>query len=491
MPTQPLDPAVASEIHNPRLGSTKIAQVAHDSFFRPLDSEQSSQNDRYVPPWTEPYVIGIAGPSGSGKTSVAAQIIQQINTPWTVLLSVDNFYKPLDREQRERAFRDDYDFDDPNAIDLDLCYQCVKSLKAGLKTQIPIYSFSKHDREKDRSLTIYGANVIVVEGIYALAHEKLRGLMHLKIYVDTDLDICLARRLNRDIAQRGRDLQGAIQQWNRYVKPNVVRFVKPTMSHADLIVPRGSDNVVAIEMLIRHIKKQLALKSEAHMQKLEKLTGKVTLSTENYPKLKLITETNQIRGIYTILLDNDTSRDDFIFYFDRMAMILINKALESLDFTEITIQTPLAPIKTVVSTSNVIAVNIIRSGDCFMHSLRKTLPEVAVGKLLIQSDAFTGEPQLHTEALPQGIDGAKILLFDAQIISGAGIIMAIQVLVDHGVAPKDIIVVTYLGSEIGISRIMRAFSDVSVVVGQVGYRDKMDKETWFRRRFIDAKYFGT
>lgn len=483
-----------------RRASTRIAPLTKDSFF-PSQSHQENhsggvelEREHYVPPWTEPYVIGVAGPSGSGKTSVASRIIQEINTPWTVLLSIDNFYKPLTQQQMDAAFRNEFDFDDPNAVDLDYCYECVKSLKAGHKTQIPIYSFAKHDREKDRSLTIYGANVIVVEGIYALAHDKLRDLMHLKVYVDTDLDICLARRMNRDIAQRGRDLKGAIQQWNTFVKPNAVRHVKPTMNHADVVVPRGSDNVIAIDMLIKHIKRQLALKSEAHMQKIEKLTGKLSFTVENYPNLKIMERTNQTRGIYTIILDRTTNRDDFIFYFDRIADILINKALESCtEFANITIETPLAAMDTVTSISNTIAVNIIRSGDCFMHSLRKTVPEVAVGKLLIQSDATTGEPQLHAESLPSGIDaeGNKILLFDAQIISGAGIIMAIQILVDHGVKPRNIVVVTYLGSEIGLGRIMRAFRDVTVVVGEVGYREMRSKETWFRKRFIDAKYFGT
>jgi uridine kinase len=476
--------------------------LEHDSFFPAQHSLKGDhhaavelEREQYVPPWTEPYVIGVAGPSGSGKTSVAASIIQEINTPWTVLLSVDNFYKPLGPEDRQKAFNNDYDFDSLESVDLDYCYECVKSLRAGHKTQIPIYSFAKHDREKDRFLTIYGANVIVIEGIYALAHEKLRDLMHLKIYVDTDLDVCLARRLNRDIAQRGRDLAGAIQQWNRFVKPNAEKHVKPTMSHADLIVPRGSDNVIAIDMLIKHIKRQLNLKSEAHLQKIEKLTGKLSLTTENYPNLRILEKTNQTRGIYTILLNHDTPMDDFIFYFDRIATKLINKALESCsDYAPTTIITPLGTsMDTIVPISNIIAVNIIRSGDCFMHSLRKTIPEIAIGKVLIQSDVTTGEPQLHAEALPPGISspGNKVLLLDAQVISGAGLIMAIQVLVDHGVQPRDIVAVTYIAAEIGISRIMRAFKDVTVVVGEVGYRENIISEPWFRKRFIDTEYFGT
>ncbi|CDR36296.1 CYFA0S01e00188g1_1 [Cyberlindnera fabianii] len=484
-----------------RRGS-RIAPSASESFFStrshepsvdaasPSGTESHSHDQHYVPPWTEPYIIGVAGPSGSGKTSVASRIIQEINTPWTVLLSLDNFYKPLTEEERKLAYQSKWDFDTPDSIDLDLVYECVKSLKEGRKTQIPIYSFEKHNRT-DRSVPVYGANVIVVEGIYALYSEKLNNLMNMKIYVDTDLDICLARRLNRDILHRGRDLAGVIQQWNDFVKPNAERYVKPTMRVADLIVPRGSENTIGINMLIRHIKKQLALKSQAHIEQIEKLTGKLDLST--HPNLKSLEQTNQTRGIYTILLNKCTERDDFIFYFDRIATTLISRALELTEYTPVTITTPLAEMTTVKSTSEVIAVNIIRSGDCFMHSLRKTLPEIAIGKLLIQSDSTTGEPQLHAESLPRDIaqKGTKVLLMDAQIISGAAVIMAIQVLTDHGVRPENITVVTYLAMDVGLGRVLSAFKGVNVVVGQVGKASEMDEKPWFRKRFIDEMYFGT
>jgi uridine kinase len=201
-----------------------------------------------------------------------------------------------------------------------------------------------------------------------------------------------------------------------------------------------------------------------------------------------------LKGIYTILIDKFTSRDDFIFYFDRVATTLINKGLEFNNFENISITTPLdASFETVTASDTVIAVSIIRSGDCFMHSLRKTLPEIAIGKLLIQSDSKTGEPQLHTNALPKDIssDNKRIILLDAQIISGAAVIMAIQVLIDYGVDARNITLVCYLATEIGLSRVLKAFRDVKVVVGEIGYRQKLESETWFRKRFIDEKYFGT
>ncbi|CCH42709.1 hypothetical protein BN7_2253 [Wickerhamomyces ciferrii] len=481
-----------------RRRSSRIAPSnGEESFFQVpqgiKELRDSLHNDKvsYVPPWTEPYIIGVAGPSGSGKTSVASKIIKEINTPWTVLLSLDNFYKPLTPEQSKLAFQNKWDFDTPESIDLDLVYKCVKSLKEGRKTQIPVYSFAKHSRVEDQTITIYGANVIIVEGIYGLYHKGLNDLMQMKIYVDTDLDICLARRLNRDILYRGRDLEGALQQWSTFVKPNAERFVKPCMKNANLIVPKGSENVIAIDMLIKHIKKQLYLKSEAHLKHIDQLTDVLDLQND---KLTILPRTNQTHGIYTILLNKQTKRDDFIFYFDRIATTLINKALEFLDFQNVEIETPLnIKFNTKEPSQPVVAVNIIRSGDCFMHSLRKTLPEIAIGKLLIQSDITTGEPQLHSDTLPPKIasNNTRVLLLDAQIISGAAIIMAIQVLVDHGVDPGNITVVSYLATETGLSRILKAFKKVNVVVGEVGFRDKIQSETWFRKRFIDTDYFGT
>ncbi|KAH3685755.1 hypothetical protein WICPIJ_003274 [Wickerhamomyces pijperi] len=462
--------------------------------------------ERYTPPWTEPYIIGIAGPSGSGKTSIASKIIQEINTPWTVLLSLDNYYKPLLPEQRKLALTGDWNFDTPDAVDLELCYQTVLDLKEGRKGHVPVYSFTEHARTQD-IITVYGANVIVIEGIHALHDEKLRSLMNLKVYVDTELDICLARRLSRDILSRGRDLAGALNQWGRFVKPDAERFVKPTMRSADLIVPRGSENVVAISLLIKHIKKQLIKKSERHLDMLDKLTDAVNggmsvkLDPKNHPdQLVVLPESNQSKGIYTILLNKHSSRDDFIFYFDRIATTLVNKALESHEFKPVTIETPLnVQFRTVEPQDTPIAVSIIRSGDCFMHSLRKTLPEIAVGKLLIQSDSLTGEPQLHTESLPLSISAknTKVLLLDAQIISGAAVIMAIQVLLDHGVREEDISVICYLANEIGLRRVLMAFKKVKIVVGVIGFRENINPdsgenaEVWFRSRFIDARYFGT
>lgn len=458
----------------------------------------------YIPPWTEPYIIGIAGNSGSGKTSLSQKIIQEINQPWTVLLSFDNFYNPLSKEERQKAFSNEFDFDTPDSLDLDLLYKVVKSLKSGEKTEIPIYSFTKHDRT-DKTTTIYGANVIVIEGIYALYDQRLLDLMDIKIYVDTDLDICLARRLTRDILYRGRDLSGAMKQWETFVKPNAVRYVNPTMDNANLVIPRGLDNSIAINLMIKHIQKQLALKSSLHLQSLKSL-GMNEFKIENYGNLNLLPNNNHTRGINSALFNISTERSDFIFYFDRVAILIIENAIETFkNYRSKTVNTAgNYQYQGLDHVDEIFAINIIRSGDCFMNSIKKTFPEISIGKLLIQSAALTGEPQLHFETLPPNLDKIEhktILLFDAQIISGAAAIMAIQVLLDHKVRMEDIVFCTYLSTEIGLRRILNVFPRVRIVIGKLStiddstkwYNPESFKDTdWcFRNRFIDSLYFGT
>lgn len=464
----------------------------------------STPKASYIPPWTEPYIIGIAGNSGSGKTSISQKIIQDINQPWTVLLSFDNFYQPLTLEQSKLAFANNYDFDCPDSLDFDLLVETIGNLKKGGKTTIPVYSFTSHNRTS-KTNTIYGANVIIVESLYALHDQRLLDMMDLKIYVDTDLDICLARRLTRDILYRGRDLGGAMQQWEKFVKPNAVKFINPTVQNADLVIPRGLDNSIAINLMIKHIKNQLALKSRNHLQRLKKLGVNIKFDIDKF-NIKLLQNTNQVKGINSILFDTSTSRNDFIFYFNRMCGLLIELAQEFMtNYTNVDIDTGKGIYhgkKLLQNQYN--AVNIIRSGDCFMASIKKSFPEISIGKLLIQSDSTTGEPQLHFERLPHKLSD-KIMLFDSQIISGAGAIMAIQVLLDHHVKEQDTILITYLSTEIGIRRIVNVFPKVKIVVGKlssmedsnsnnkVWYNNEgfLDSHWHFRNRFIDSLYFGT
>ena len=207
---------------------------------------------------------------------------------------------------------------------------------------------------------------------------------------------------------------------------------------------------------------------------------------------------NQVNAILTLLLDRKLSSDDFIFYFDRIATILLNTVLDSIVpyKSNHTIVTPIGTElcnQIELNLDQIATVNIIRSGDCFMRSLRKTIPNISTGKLLIQSDSQTGEPQLHCEFLPPNIDKnyKLILLTESQLISGAAMIMAIQVLLDHGVQMKNIAVVVLIATEMGVRRIVNAFGgSIKIFVGRIIDRSELKDKRWALKNFIDSEYFG-
>uniref|UniRef100_A0AAR2IZW7 Uridine-cytidine kinase n=1 Tax=Pygocentrus nattereri TaxID=42514 RepID=A0AAR2IZW7_PYGNA len=216
------------------------------------------------PPWynehgtqsKEAFVIGLCGGSASGKTTVANKIIEALDVPWVVLLSMDSFYKVLSPEEQALAASNDYNFDHPGAFDFQLLVTTLRKLKQGKSVKIPVYDFTTHGRQKEWK-NVYGASVIIFEGIMAFADKELLQLLDMKIFVDTDSDIRLVRRLKRDISERGRDIEGVIKQYNKFVKPAFEQYIEPTMRLADIVVPRGGGNMVAIDLIVQHVHSQL------------------------------------------------------------------------------------------------------------------------------------------------------------------------------------------------------------------------------------------
>ena len=270
---------------------------------------------------------GICGGSASGKTTVAQKIIEALDVPWVTLLSMDSFYKVLDEEKHILADENEYNFDHPDAFDFDLLIETLKQLKKGKCVDVPIYNFCTHSREK-RTKKMYGANVIICEGILLFANKKLVEMLDMKVFIDTDPDIRLARRLKRDITERGRDLVGVVKQYNKFVKPSFDYFIAPSVTHADLIVPRGGENQVAINLIVQHVHMQLQLRGVMLRSKLIKPTNGQPL-----PKsLIILPQTTQVKGMHTIIRNKDTSRDEFIFYSKRLIRLLIEHALSLLQF---------------------------------------------------------------------------------------------------------------------------------------------------------------
>jgi len=199
----------------------------------------------------EPVVVGVAGGTGSGKTTVAAEILRRAGTDHISLIQHDAYYKDLsDLPVAQRAMQN---FDHPDALDNDLLIAHLKELKAGRPVEVPIYDFTTHARTT-RTLRVESHRVILLEGILIFSDQALRRLMDVRIYVDTDADIRFIRRLQRDIAERGRTMESVIHQYLATVRPMHQEYVEPSKRHANIIIPEGGFNEVAVEMIAARIR---------------------------------------------------------------------------------------------------------------------------------------------------------------------------------------------------------------------------------------------
>jgi uridine kinase len=194
-----------------------------------------------------PFVLGIAGGSGSGKTTIARSVLEALPPGVGVLIEQDHYYRaqphrPL--EERERV-----NYDHPDALELDLLIAHLDALRAGQVITRPTYDFAVHDRAAE-GLRIDPAAIVIVEGILVLADERLRARFDAKVYVDTDADIRLMRRVRRDLEHRGRTFAQIRKQYYETVRPMHLAFVEPSKRFADVIVPEGGQNRVALELLL-------------------------------------------------------------------------------------------------------------------------------------------------------------------------------------------------------------------------------------------------
>lgn len=347
---------------------------------------------------------------------------------------------------------------------------------------MPIYSFEKHAR-LEKTTTIYSPHVLILEGIFALHDPRVLELLDLKIFAEADSDLCLSRRLVRDVKERGRDIDGCIKQWFGFVKPNFYKYVAPQREIADLIVPRGIENRVAISMVSDQVRKTLAHKSGLHQIELRRL-GKIAEDNPLSSNAIVLKQTNQVKGMHTLLLDPTTSREDFVFYFDRMVSLLVERACDFLPFAFNEVTTPQnTAYSGLVKDADVSAVVVLRGGSAFETGLRRTIPDCRTGRILIQTNYRTGEPELHYRALPTNIsEHGLILVLDPQFSSGAAALMAVRVLVDHGVPEEKIVFVTYTAGRVGVNRVLSVFPDIRIVVARLG--DDMEN------RWVETKYLG-
>ena len=198
-----------------------------------------------------PVVIGVAGGSGSGKTTVVRRIIESIGNDQVTVLEHDRYYR--DRNDLRLEERASLNYDHPDSLETDLLVRHLHELRAGRAIEIPTYDFARHARQSP-TVPVSPRKAIIVEGILIFADAALRELMDVKVFVDADDDTRFIRRLQRDIAERGRTVASVIEQYLGTVKPMYLEFVEPSKRYADIIIPLGGHNTVAIDMLLTLIR---------------------------------------------------------------------------------------------------------------------------------------------------------------------------------------------------------------------------------------------
>uniref|UniRef100_A0A915BI45 Uridine kinase n=4 Tax=Parascaris univalens TaxID=6257 RepID=A0A915BI45_PARUN len=454
------------------------------------------------PPWydregknlKQPYVIGICGGSASGKTTVARRIIERLEVPWVTVLSMDSFYKVLSEDQHQLAARHEYNFDHPQAFDFDLLCETLRRLRDGKSVEVPVYDFTTHRRDKQPKL-MYGADVLIFEGILAFHTKELIELMDMKVFVDTDPDTRLVRRLKRDTEERGRKVEGILEQYLRFVKPAFDTFIAPGMKCADIIVPRGGENEVAIDLIVKQVKTQLA--ERGYDASKNPNLQRADMVHRSFPhqlpsSLHIVPQTPQVRGLHTFIRNRKTPRDEFIFYSERLMRILIENAMNFMPFKDVSVETPSG--KTFSGkrcTAVICGVAIMRAGETMENSLRAVVKDCKMGKILIQTNERTMEPELYYLRLPKNVQQYKILLMDATVATGAAAMMAIRILLDHDVLEENIILISLLMAETGVHSLAYAFPKVTLLTTAV---DAHISESYYvipgMGNFGD-RYFGT
>ncbi|MED1863136.1 uridine kinase [Fictibacillus nanhaiensis] len=199
----------------------------------------------------KPIVIGVAGGSGSGKTTVAKEIYRQFANQSILIIEQDAYYR--DQSEKSMEERLDTNYDHPLAFDNDLLIQHISSLLQYDSIEKPVYDYTAHTRS-DKIIPVDAKDVIILEGILILEDERLRDLMDIKLFVDTDADVRIIRRMVRDIRDRGRTLESVIDQYTSVVRPMHNQFIEPTKRYADIIIPEGGQNLVAIDLMVTKIK---------------------------------------------------------------------------------------------------------------------------------------------------------------------------------------------------------------------------------------------
>ncbi|KAL8475354.1 hypothetical protein ACS0TY_028145 [Phlomoides rotata] len=433
---------------------------------------QQSNGGSEQTPLKLPFIIGVAGGTASGKTTVCDLIISQLHDQRVVLVNQDAFYRSLNNEQLKKV--SEYNFDHPDAFDTELLLSCMETLKHGRPVSIPNYDFKTH-KSIEPSRVVNPSDVIILEGILVLHDSRVRGLMNMKIFVDTDSDVRLARRIQRDTVKRGRNVENVLDQYAKFVKPSFDEFILPSMKHADVIIPRGADNDVAIDLIVQHIRTKLGQHDLCKI----------------YPNVFVIYSTFQIRGMHTLVRDTKTTKHDFVFYADRLIRLVVEHGLGHLPFTEKQIITPTGSVYSGVDfCKRLCGVSIIRSGESMENALRACCKGIKIGKILIHGEGKTGR-QLIYEKLPSDIASRHVLLLDPVLASGNSAVKAVSVLISKGVAESNIVFLNLIASPEGMHTVCKKYPRLKIVTSEIDTSLNKDLQVIPGMGEFGDRYFGT
>eukprot|EP00239_Pterosperma_sp_CCMP1384_P003911 CAMPEP_0197845428 /NCGR_PEP_ID=MMETSP1438-20131217/2366_1 /TAXON_ID=1461541 /ORGANISM="Pterosperma sp., Strain CCMP1384" /LENGTH=392 /DNA_ID=CAMNT_0043456723 /DNA_START=359 /DNA_END=1537 /DNA_ORIENTATION=- len=367
---------------------------------------------------------------------------------------MDSFYKGLTQEEMDNV--KEYNFDHPNAFDSECVLQVLLQLKASQIVEVPEYDFKTHQRSKE-TRTVNPADVIIIEGILLFQFPDILEQLNMKIFVDTDDDVRLARRIQRDTVERGRDVNGVISQYTKFVKPMFDQFVAPSKKVADVIIPwaRG-DNSVAIDLIVQHIRTKLG------QHDLRRIYANLDLLPGNY----------QTRGMHTIIRSRDTHKTDFVFYADRLIRLVVEHGLGQLPFREREVCTPTGVQYVGVEyAKGLCGVSIIRSGESMENALRACCKGVKIGKILVhrrhEREEDKEKESLIYHKLPRDIASRHVLLLDPILATGHSAIRAIRVLLEHDVSEEKIMFLTLIAAPEGIKNICEAFPKIRLITSEI------------------------
>ncbi|KAG0488167.1 hypothetical protein HPP92_006978 [Vanilla planifolia] len=486
-----IDPAPSSTVWNrdPMLGGVRTALQRSPSIFLlpsflSVVGKVDITGGFFLESLKQPFVIGVSGGTASGKTTVCDMIIQQLHDHRVVLVNQDSFYRGLTAKESEHV--NDYNFDHPDAFDTEQLLECMVQLKNGLSVNVPIYDFLRNIADAQKVFERYvmievcfyqvnASDVIILEGILVFHDSQVRNLMDMRIFVDTDADIRLARRIRRDTIERGRDVISVLEQYGKFVKPAFDDFVLPSKKYADVIIPRGGENHVAIDLIVQHIRTKIGQHDLCKI----------------YPNVNVIQSTFQIRGMHTLIRDRDITTPDFVFYSDRLIRLVVEHGLGHLPFTEKQIITPTGSVYTGVDfCKKLCGVSIIRSGESMENALRACCKGIKIGKILIHREGDNGK-QLVYQKLPNDISERHVLLLDPVLATGKSANQAIQLLIQKGVPQSRIIFLNLISAPEGIRCVCKRFPSIKIVTSEIDA--KLNEE--FRvipglGEFGD-RYFGT